>query len=95
LAQEDDMIARIWRATASHEEAGSYQRYFAATVVQHLKSIAGYDGASLLRRKVDGSVELLAVTLWESMDSIRAFAGADPAVAVADDRSSRGGGLRP
>jgi heme-degrading monooxygenase HmoA len=78
------MIARIWCATASHEKAGSYQRHFAATVVPHLKSIAGYEGASLLRRKVDGGVELLAVTLWESLDSIRAFAGADPAVAVVD-----------
>lgn len=78
------MIARIWRATASHEKAGSYQRHFAATVVPHLESIAGYEGASLLRREVDGSVELLAVTLWESLDCIRAFAGADPAVAVVD-----------
>ena len=55
-----------------------------ATVVPHLKSIAGYEGASLLRRTVDNGVELLAVTLWESMDSIRAFAGADPAMAVVD-----------
>ena len=78
------MIARIWRANASHEKAGTYQRHFAATVVPHLKSIAGYEGASLLRRKVDNGVELLAVTLWESMDSIRAFAGADPATAVVD-----------
>jgi heme-degrading monooxygenase HmoA len=78
------MIARIWRATASHEKAGSYQRHFAATVVPHLKSVPGYEGASLLRREVDGGVELLAVTRWESMESIRAFAGADPAVAVVD-----------
>jgi heme-degrading monooxygenase HmoA len=84
LAQEDDMIARIWRATASHEKAGSYQRHFAATVVPHLKSIAGFEGASLLWRKVDGGVELLALTLWESMDSIHAFAGADPGTAVVD-----------
>ena len=79
------MIARIWRATASHEKAGGYQRHFAATVVPHLKSIAGFEGASLLRRKVDGGVELLAaLTLWESMDSTHAFAGADPAMAVVD-----------
>jgi heme-degrading monooxygenase HmoA len=78
------MIARIWRATASHEKAGGYQRRFAATVVPHLKSIAGYGGAFLLRRKVDDGVELQAVTLWESLDSIRAFAGADPAMAVVD-----------
>jgi len=68
------MIARIWRATASHEKASTYHRHFAAKVVMHLETIAGYEGASLLRREVDGGVEFLAVTLWKSVDSIRAFA---------------------
>lgn len=78
------MIARIWRATASGANAMTYHRHFATNVVAHLKTIAGYEGASLLRREADGGVEFLAVTLWGSVDSIRAFAGADPAVAVVD-----------
>ncbi len=78
------MIARIWRATASYEKAAAYRGHFAAKVVPHLKSIAGYEGASLLRREVDGHVELLAMTMWASLDSIHAFAGADPATAVVD-----------
>lgn len=78
------MIARIWRATASHANAPTYQRHFAGKVVLHLEVIAGYEGASLLQREVDGGVEFLAVTLWNSVDSIRAFAGSDPAVAVVD-----------
>jgi heme-degrading monooxygenase HmoA len=78
------MIARTWRATASRTNAMTYDRHFATKVVAHLKTIAGYEGASLLRRETDSGVEFLAVTLWESLDSIRAFAGADPAVAVVD-----------
>ena len=78
------MIARIWRATASGANAMTYHRHFATKVVAHLKTIAGYEGASLLRRETDSGVEFLAVTLWESLDSVRAFAGADPAVAVVD-----------
>jgi len=78
------MIARIWRATASHANASAYHRHFAGKVVRHLEGIAGYEGASLLQREVDGGVEFLAVTLWNSVDSIRAFAGVDPAVAVVD-----------
>jgi heme-degrading monooxygenase HmoA len=78
------MIARIWRATASHANASTYHRHFAEKVVMHLETIAGYEGASLLRREVDGGVEFLAVTRWKSADSIRAFAGPDPAVAVVD-----------
>jgi heme-degrading monooxygenase HmoA len=79
-----NMITRIWRATASHAKASAYHRHFAEKVVAHLEVIAGYEGASLLRREIDGGVEFLAVTLWKSVDSIRAFAGPDPAVAVVD-----------
>jgi heme-degrading monooxygenase HmoA len=78
------MIARIWRATATPERAATYHRHFATKVVRHLETITGYEGASLLRRDVDNDVEFLAVTLWDSVDSIRAFAGPDPASAVVD-----------
>jgi heme-degrading monooxygenase HmoA len=78
------MIARTWRATATRDKAATYQRHFATKVVLHLKTIAGYEGASLLRRESDGDVEFLAVTSWDSVDSIRAFAGPDPARAVVD-----------
>jgi heme-degrading monooxygenase HmoA len=78
------MIARTWHATATREQASTYQCHFATKVVPHLKAIAGYRGASLLRRDIDGGVEFLAVTLWHSLDSIRAFAGSDPEKAVVD-----------
>jgi heme-degrading monooxygenase HmoA len=78
------MIARIWRATATRAKADTYRRHFATRVISHLATIAGYEGASLLRRELDGDVEFLAVTLWDSVDSIRSFAGADPGVAIVD-----------
>ena len=78
------MIARTWRATATPEKAATYHRHFVTKVVPHLRTIAGYQGASLLRRETDGDVEFLAVTLWDSVHSIRAFAGPDPASAVVD-----------
>jgi len=78
------MIARAWHATATSEQGSAYQRHFAAKVVPHLKTIAGYAGASLLRREVDGGAEFLAITLWHSLDSIRAFAGPDPEKAIVD-----------
>ncbi len=43
----------------------------------------------MLRRDVDGKTEFLMFTLWDSMDSIKAFAGENPEVAVfypEDDR---------
>jgi heme-degrading monooxygenase HmoA len=81
------MIARTWHAMATREQGSAYQRHFATKVVAHLKTIAGYAGASLLRREVDGGVEYLAITLWDSLDSIRAFAGPDPEKAIVDPQA--------
>ena len=78
------MIARIWRATATPGNAATYQHHFASHVVPHLRTIAGFSGALLLRREGARDTELLAVTLWQSLDSIRAFAGPDPGKANVD-----------
>ncbi|MBR0843483.1 hypothetical protein JQ607_25070 [Bradyrhizobium liaoningense] len=78
------MIARIWRAAATQDKAATYQHHFAARVVPHLKAIDGFSGASLLRREAGNGVELVALTLWRSLGSIRAFTGPDPARAVVD-----------
>ncbi len=71
------MIARTWRGRATAANAGAYARHFEVNVVPELKRLAGHRGASLLRRDVDGRVEFLAVTLWDSRASIEAFAGQD------------------
>ena len=75
------MIARTWRGRASNGKADDYQRHFVNTVVQNLKSIPGNKGAYLLRRVANGEVEFLALTLWDSIDTIKRFSGDDPGVA--------------
>jgi heme-degrading monooxygenase HmoA len=44
----------------------------------------GHRGAYLLRRAVDGAVELVVLTIWESMESVRKFAGYEPEKAVVE-----------
>lgn len=78
------MIARIWRGTAALPAADAYCGHFAMKVVPHLKELAGHRGAYLLRREVDGQVEFVAVTLWDSLEAITRFAGADPSVAIVE-----------
>jgi heme-degrading monooxygenase HmoA len=78
------MIVRTWRATATSEGADTYQHHFANVVIRHLRAIQGFSGASLLRRETGGSVELVALTLWQSLDSIRSFTGRDPDQAIVD-----------
>ena len=71
------MIARTWRGRSSTAGAGDYVRHFTDNVLPQLKNLVGHRGAYLLRSEADGEVEFTAVTLWESRDSIKAFAGAD------------------
>ena len=76
------MIARIWRGAAKTENAEAYRRHAVGSVFPSLGSIAGHRGAYLLTRKINDEVEFIAVTLWDSIEAVKRFAGADPDVAV-------------
>ncbi|GAB3403717.1 hypothetical protein [Flindersiella endophytica] len=66
------MICRIWSArTSSRAAADSYQRIFETSVVADLRGIDGFRGAYLLR----DDLELRTLTMFDSLDAIRAFAG--------------------
>jgi len=70
------MIVRSWHATATAEGAAAYREHFTDSVLPELQRIDGHQGAYLLRRDHDGQVELQVLTLWESLEAIRGFAGA-------------------
>jgi heme-degrading monooxygenase HmoA len=78
------MIARIWSGRATPANAGHYQRHFTDDVAPQLKSIPGNLGAYLLRRETDGRVEFVAVTLWDSLDTVTQFTGPDPSIAIVE-----------
>ena len=78
------MIVRIWRGFAASDKALDYERHVTQTVFPSLKDIAGHRGAYLLKRDAGGRVEFLAVTLWESIEAVCAFAGPNPHVAVVE-----------
>lgn len=71
------MIVRIWRGYADHGEPDAYPEHFRRNVVPELRGIAGFLGATLLKRETEDIVEFLVETRWQSLDAIRAFAGDD------------------
>lgn len=83
-SQDKGMILRMWRARSSAEKAGEYVQHATKKVLPALRAIEGHRGAYLLRRTVDGAVELVVLTLWESMAAVRRFAGAEPEKAVVE-----------
>lgn len=79
------MIARLWRSRAADPaRADAYVRHFSSTVTTELKGLTGHRGAWLLRRGIDGGEEFIALTLWESRQSIEAFTGPDISKSVVE-----------
>ncbi len=83
------MISRVWHGWTRREDADAYERMLRSTILPGIHRVAGYRGADLLRRDGGDEVEFVTVTLFDSMDAVRAFAGPDyeKAVIHADARS--------
>jgi heme-degrading monooxygenase HmoA len=83
------MVARIWRGTVRAADADEYVAYVRDTGVEQYRSTPGNQGAWILRRPIGDLTEIVAFSLWESMDAVRGFAGDDRSRAVyypKDDR---------
>jgi heme-degrading monooxygenase HmoA len=76
------MIARLWTAQTTPAQAPAYAEHLRTQVLPAVKTMDGYGGAMLLERAMPGAVEVIVLTFWRSVDSIRGFAGADVEGAV-------------
>jgi len=72
------MIARMWRGwAASTAAADLYEEFLRSSFLPAAFSIAGFKGASVLRRTVGDEVEFTTITRFESVQAIKQFAGED------------------
>ena len=78
------MILRMWGARSTAGGAADYIRHATTKVFPKIRAIEGYKGEYLLRRDVKDSVELVVLTLWDSMEAVRRFAGPEPNKAVVE-----------
>lgn len=78
------MIVRVWRGLAKPGRAEAYRAHLERRVFPQLAGLRGHRGAFLLAREAEGGTEVLAVTLWDSLSDVEAFAGGDPAQAVVE-----------
>jgi heme-degrading monooxygenase HmoA len=76
------MIARIWRGVTREADKDAYFEYLQKTGLKEYASIPGNQGVWVLRRVDDGKSEFTLISLWDSWDAIKAFAGPDPEKAV-------------
>ena len=71
------MISRRWHGIVPTEKAEEYQAYLVETGVTGYQATQGNLGVYVLRREEGGDTHFETLTLWDSEESIRAFAGED------------------
>ncbi len=72
------MIARIWDGATRAEQGQEYTEYLRRTGVAACASTEGNRGVYVLRRADTGQARFRFVSLWDSMESVRRFAGSEP-----------------
>jgi heme-degrading monooxygenase HmoA len=76
------MIARVWRGYSSPAHADTYEAMLKPELLPGLSRKQGFRGSYLLRRDAGDEIEFLTIILWESLDDVRAAAGAEYEVAI-------------
>ena len=75
------MIARIWRGLTARENADEYLSYLRLTGLKDYRDTAGNRGAFVLRRDQGERCEFVLVSIWDSIDAVRAYVGENAEVA--------------
>jgi len=80
--KEGPMTSRQWKGIVKPSRAQHYINHLRGETFPSLKNIPGFVSASILQRTVPAGEEFLIVTVWESIEAIKRFAGENPEVAV-------------
>ncbi|HEY7790796.1 MAG TPA: antibiotic biosynthesis monooxygenase [Vicinamibacterales bacterium] len=76
------MVARVWKGVTRPGDADKYLTHLKNRIFPEMRNLEGHADAWVLRRPVGDGMEFIVMTLWQSREAIRAFAGEDIGVAV-------------
>ena len=81
------MILRVWKGWTQRDRADAYETYMREVALPGYADVAGNRAVYLTRRPAAGDrTEFGMVTVWDSMEAVKAFAGDNPDRAVFYDR---------
>ncbi len=83
------MIARHWRGWTEVRDADEYESLLREKVLPTLRGIEGYRGGYILRSNGPKEVEFVVINLFDSLDSVKRFAGPDYSVPVFEPEARR------
>jgi heme-degrading monooxygenase HmoA len=76
------VIARIWRGAVRAADGDEYAEYMRESGLREYRETPGNRAAFMLRREAGELTEFVMLTLWDSLEAVKAFAGDDPERAV-------------
>ncbi len=71
------MIARVWKGWTTNEDADQYERLLQEIVYPGLRKLKDYRGGYIFRQNKSNETEFVTVNLFESIESVKQFAGED------------------
>ena len=74
-------IVRLWHGKVAIEKADEYERFLIAKAAPDYSSANGLLKMYFLRRNENAIAHFLLITIWDSLESIKKFAGAEPELA--------------
>jgi len=75
------VIARQWIGETRESDADAYGKYLEETGIREIRATKGNRDVWLMRRIHEGKAEFIVLSLWDSFEAIKAFAGPDYAKA--------------
>ena len=83
------MIARHWRGWTKTRDADAYESLQRDKVLPGLKDIEGYRGGYILRSDGPHDAEFVVINLFDSLESVKRFAGQDYTTAIFEPEARR------
>ena len=83
------MISRIWHGWTNHDKADSYEKLLKEEIFNNIdnRKIKGFRNIQLLRRKSGNETEFITIMQFDTIDSVKEFAGEDYEQAVVPDKA--------
>jgi len=74
-------IMRLWHGEVAIDKADEYEKFMIDKAAPDYASVAGLLKLYFQRRNENTIAHFLFVTIWDSLESIKKFAGAEPELA--------------
>lgn len=75
IKEENQMITRMWHGRVPTSKAKAYREFLNGRAIPDYQSVKGNVGVYILERREGDVTHFITLTYWDSIETIRGFAG--------------------